>query len=101
MTTDEFANEFDILYNNILSNQAPPLNGYEKSSFLTKAEYEVVSNHFNPKGNKYEEGFDDSPKRQIDFANLIETALCTSNSGAIAKLNAASQIYIRCEATHW
>jgi len=37
MTTTEFSNEFDILYNNVMSNKAPGLEGYEKSVFLTKA----------------------------------------------------------------
>ena len=37
MTTQEFSLEFDILYNNITSNQAPGLTEYEKSVFLTKA----------------------------------------------------------------
>lgn len=73
MTNQEFSNEFDILYNNIMSNQAPGLNEYEKSVFLTKAQDEIIKNYFNPKGNKYQEGFDDSPKRQIDFSKLLKT----------------------------
>lgn len=73
MTTSEFSNNFDILYNNITSNQAPGLDEYEKSFFLTKAQYEIIKNYFNPKGNKYQEGFDGSIKRQIDFSTLIKT----------------------------
>ena len=46
-----------------MSNQAPGLDEYEKSVFLTKAQYEIVKNYFNPKSNKNQEGFDDSPKR--------------------------------------
>lgn len=42
MTTKEFSIEFDILYNNLASNAAPPLNEYEKSVFLTKAQSEIV-----------------------------------------------------------
>lgn len=72
MTTEEFSNEFDILYNNISSNAAPGLNEYEKSVLLTKAQLEIVRNYFTPKGNKYQEGFDESPKRQIDFSHLIK-----------------------------
>ena len=71
MTPQEFSNEFDILYNNISSNASPGLNEYEKSVVLTKAEIEYCRNLFNPKGNKYQEGFDGSPKRQIDFHKLI------------------------------
>ena len=74
MTTQEFSNEFDILYNNIMSNQAPGLDEYEKSVFLTKAQSELLKNYFNPKGNKYQEGFDDSGKRQYDFSKLIRVA---------------------------
>ena len=53
MTLQEFSNEFDDLYNNVMSNSAPGLDEYEKSVFLTKAQDEVIKNYFNPKGNKY------------------------------------------------
>lgn len=73
MTTQEFSNEFDVLYNNIMSNQAPGLDEYEKSVFLTKAQSEIIKNYFNSKGNKYQEGFDGSQKRQVDFSKLMKT----------------------------
>ncbi len=80
MTIPEFSDQFDVLFNNITSNQAPGLNEYEKSLFLTKAEKEIVKNHFsaNSKGNSLGEGFDDSAKRQADFSVLMKTALCTA-----------------------
>lgn len=71
MNITEFSNSFDVMYNNIASNAAPGLNEYEKSVFLTKAQEELLKNYFNPKGNKYQEGFDGSAKRQIDFSGLI------------------------------
>lgn len=74
MTTQEFSNELDIFYNNISSNASPGLNEYEKSVILTKAQLEILRNYFNPKGNKYQEGFDDSAKRQVDFSKLITIA---------------------------
>lgn len=83
MTVDEFNVEFDIYFNNISSNQAPGLNTYEKSVFLTKAQGEVLKNHFNPKGNKYIEGFDDSEKRQVDFSTIIVTK--SLSSGTLAE----------------
>lgn len=72
MTPEEFDNMFDVLYNNITSNQAPGLNAYEKSVFLTKAQDEIWKNYFNPKskGNTLQEGFDGNPKRQVDFSML-------------------------------
>lgn len=78
MTNQEFSNEFDILYNNISSNQAPGLDEYEKSVFLTKAQDELIKNYFNPKGNKYQEGFDGNEKRQIDFSMIMRTSSTTS-----------------------
>ena len=42
MTVEEFSREFDILYNNIMSNAAPGIDEYEKSVFLTKAQESVV-----------------------------------------------------------
>lgn len=74
MTNLEFSNEFDVLYNNITSNQAPGLDEYEKSVFLTKAQDEIVKAYFNPKTNKVHEGFDGNEKRQIDFSMIMRSA---------------------------
>ena len=72
MTLQEFNTNFDLLYNNIASNQAPGLKKKKKSVFLTNAQLELVKNYFNPKGNKYQEGFDQSPKRQLDFSTITD-----------------------------
>mgnify|MGYP000075391864 FL=1 len=95
MTTQEFSNEFDVLYNNIMSNQAPGLDEYEKSVFLTKAQLEILKNYFNPKGNKYGQGFDENAKRQIDFSTLITVTKPTeySPSGGYVKFDDRSQLY--------
>lgn len=42
MLNPEFITEFDVLYNNILSDQAPGLNTYEKSVYLSNAQDDVV-----------------------------------------------------------
>lgn len=42
MTTEEMNLAFDILYNNLSSNQAPGLNEYEKSFLLSQAQLELV-----------------------------------------------------------
>lgn len=96
MTTQEFSNEFDILYNNVMSNQAPGLNEYEKSVFLTKAQSEILKNYFNPQGNKYGLGFDDSAKRQIDFSSLVticEPVEQTSPAEGFVKFDERSKLY--------
>lgn len=68
MTNKEFEDEFDVLYNSITSNQAPGLDPYEKSVFLTKAQYEVLKAYFDPRTNKSQQGYDGSEIRQIDFS---------------------------------
>lgn len=81
MSVEEMDNMFDVLYNNITSNQAPGLNAYEKSVFLTKGQDEVLKNYFNAKskGNITQDGFDANQKRQIDFSML--TTVETKDSG--------------------
>lgn len=87
MTTQEFSNEFEVLYNNIMSNQAPGLDEYEKSVFLTKAQEELVRDYFNSRNVKNAQGFDDSQKRQYDFSTLLSGAElydCADNIRALA-----------------
>lgn len=71
MDYKEFSRRFDVLYNNISSNQAPSLNGYEKSVFLTKAQEEIVKTYFFSSGEGLK-GFDGNQKRQIDFSFLLD-----------------------------
>lgn len=78
MTNAEFSNEFDVLYNSITSNQAPGLDEYEKSVFLTKAQDEIVKSYFNPRSNKTQEGFDGNEKRQIDFSMIMRSKVYTN-----------------------
>lgn len=82
MSVEEMDNMFDVLYNNITSNQAPGLNAYEKSVFLTKGQDETLKNYFNPKskGNNTQEGFDGSAKRQVDFSMLTTVATTSATS---------------------
>lgn len=94
MTAVEMRNLFNVLYNNIMSNQAPGLNEYEISVFLTKGEFEIVKNYFNPKGNKYQEGFDDSRKRQIDFSNLLKVSTDTVIISPSSKLDPRSVCFV-------
>jgi hypothetical protein len=82
MSVEEMDNMFDVLYNNITSNQAPGLNAYEKSIFLTKGQDEILKNYFNPKskGNNTQDGFDANQKRQIDFSMLTSVATTSSTT---------------------
>lgn len=54
MTTEEFSIEFDLLYNNITSNQAPGLNLYEKSVFLTQAQEDICKELYEGSSTSFE-----------------------------------------------
>lgn len=85
MSVEEMDNMFEVLYNNITSNQAPGLNAYEKSVFLTKAQDEILKNYFNPKskGNNTQDGFDANQKRQVDFSMLTTVETSSSFSASL------------------
>lgn len=97
MTTTEFSNQFDLLYNNISSNQAPGLNEYEKSVFLTKAQDEIVKNYFQAEsnGNTVKKGFDDTAIRQMDFSDLIMSKTIQEETGdnAIPSVDPRALVY--------
>ena len=86
MNSQEFLHRFNVLYNNVSSNQAPGLNTYEISVLLTKAQNELVKNYFLPVSNPKQLGFDDTEKRQRDFSNIIRT-----KSGILSQ--ASSYVY--------
>lgn len=93
MNNIEFSNQFDVLYNNITSNQAPGLNEYEKSVFLTKAQDEVLKNYFNPKSNSKQEGYDDTIKRQADFSGLMREKAGTIEANPASQFDPRSIVY--------
>lgn len=66
MTVGEFSREFDILYNNIMSNAAPGIDDYEKSVFLTKAQEEIVTAI-------YDGSFEDSERYRECLNALVTT----------------------------
>lgn len=72
MNNSEFSAQFDILYDSITSNKAPALDEYEKSVFLTLAEYDVTKAYYTNKSNKLREGFDESENMDILFKELIK-----------------------------
>ena len=90
MTIKEFSDEFDILYNNINSNQAPGLNDYEKSIFLTKAQEELILSYYSNIRNKFGEGVDSTHNRNYDFSSLIKVKELNRNMEALAYIGAAN-----------
>lgn len=76
MTLLEFENEFNIQYDSIASMDAPGLDAYEISVFLTRAQLELVKEHFGDK-NKYQESFEGSSKRRADLKELVKPLMIT------------------------
>ena len=64
----EWENGFDLLYQNITSNQAPGLNAYEKSVFLTEAEYAIVIGLYN---GTLKHSFEETEELTSYLANLV------------------------------
>lgn len=99
MTLQEFSDEFDVLYNNIMSNQAPGLTEYEKSIFLTKAQEDLIREYFNAKVDGTEGGFDGSQKRQYDFSQLLKVETLKEiekdeiTKKAITQIDTRSKVY--------
>lgn len=91
---NEFSQEFDILYNQVNSNQSASIDEYEKSVFLTKAQDEIVLAYFDPRGNKFVEGFDNGQKRQYDFSSLVVNDTLERYTGSDAKYDPRSYVYM-------
>ena len=100
MNPQEFSTEFDVLFNNVTSNQAPGLNEYEKSVFLTKAQSQLVNEYFNSRTDGFGGGFDGSQKRQYDFSSItrIENLLEVNSFGErvtpAEKLDRRSRVFL-------
>ena len=92
-TVKEWSDAFDTLYNQAMSNSSAALDEFDKSIFLTKGQDETIKNYFNPKGNKYQEGYDDSAKRQSDFATLMKVATLEDADLDYNKFDSRSSVY--------
>ena len=78
MTTTDFSVEFDLLYNNALSNSAPEVNAYEKSLFLTQAQEEIIKEAYD--GPKFRTSFESSEviRRRLDELTITKVSVYDS-----------------------
>jgi hypothetical protein len=90
MTCEEFSNAFDVLlasykHKAVFGDQSSladlVLDEYEKSVFLTQAQDRIIKSYFDKTTNSEGIGFDDSPKRQMEFGSLISTTTLSSSTG--------------------
>lgn len=79
MTAYEFSNQFDILYNNIMSDSAPGLSEYEKSVFLTQAQDAFIDGVYNSQFERTEDA-----RRMLDA--LVTTAECKIKKEEIERI---------------
>jgi hypothetical protein len=97
MTNSEFSNEFDILYNNIMSNQAPGLDAYEKSVFLTKAQEDIVLAYYTGR-NESGDYFEGSEEVRQYLFSLIrdykyETPVTGKDSNTLIGISSKSKFF--------
>lgn len=71
MNTAEFSAEFDLLYNNIMSNIAPGLTEYEKSVFLTQAQEQLIIEIYNGQYNG--DSFEQSEEVRAYLRTILKT----------------------------
>lgn len=94
MTTDEFREEFDLLYNNLTSNSAPPLDDYERSVLLTQAQDRLVTIYYDAIRSTTRDGFESNEVRRRELAPLVKTAINVSpNVDTTRQLNETSRFF--------
>jgi hypothetical protein len=71
LTATEMKDNFLILYDKVTNFAAPGYEPNEISLFLTRAQDQIVKRYYHHKGNKYQEGFEETEKRRKDLAELI------------------------------
>lgn len=82
MTCEEFSLEFDLLYNNIMSNKAPGLSEYEKRLFLTQAQESIVLDIYS---GKYGDSFERTEETTSYLNQLLKQR--TYNNGEFTEGN--------------
>lgn len=70
--------EFMVGYDKIANLSAPGYNDAEVSVLLNQAQEEFVKKTYQPLGNKYRQGYEQSEKRRKDLSILTETAYLNS-----------------------
>ena len=86
MTTVDFSAEFDLLYNNILSNSGPEINPYEKSLLLTQAQEEIIKEAYDSKTKQTFFESKEAIRRRLDQLSL--TGVSTYSVPLNSSLNA-------------
>jgi len=89
MTSQEMKTSFLLLYDKITNLAAPGYVDSEISNFLTKAQDRIVKQHYNPQGNKYKDGFEETEKRRKDLSELTRGP--RTSAGVMSTIVSAEQ----------
>jgi hypothetical protein len=92
MTNREFSNEFDILYNNIMSNKAPGLDEYEKSVFLTNAQESIILELYSGK-NSLGDSFEKTEEIRRYLDSLVQTYTTKDKQEDLVGISNKSSFY--------
>lgn len=90
MNLIDFSREFDILYNNINSNEAPGVTEYEKSVFLTQAQEALILDIV--QGNKIE-GVEDTELLKEQLSKLTAEKYLSKSTSSIPTISSSSILY--------
>lgn len=90
MTTKEFSNQFDILYN-LTSNAAPNVSEYEKSVFLTEAQEELVLSLYSG-NNPFGDSLEETEQLRRYLSSLVTSVNISPTSATSVGLTASSKL---------
>jgi len=93
MTLPEFDLEFDLLYNNLTSGGAPPLDKYEKSVLLTQSQERLVRSYYDAFKNVSKEGFEGNEERRRELVALVKDSINTTPVVDARQLSANSRFF--------
>jgi len=86
MTANEMKYRFNILYNKITKFDAPGYKDRELSELFSLSQNEIVKLIYNPLGNKYGKGFENSEKRRKDLDKLLRNIYLDQTNYASSQL---------------
>ncbi len=85
MTANQMKYQGLVLYDKLAGFGAPGYNDQEWSKLFTISQENFVKSHYTPKGNKYQQGFENSEKRRKDLGECLRydenTIISTSQVG--------------------
>jgi hypothetical protein len=93
MTALQMRDEFLVGFDKVASFAAPGFTDEEISLFLSEAQEQFVKTRYHGKGNKYQEGFEETEKRRKDLAWVTRQTTATVSSDQTDKISTNGTLY--------